>query len=203
MNPSVSYNRAMNLAGLLSSLVTSKQCSGAFRYAVSCDTLMYMARLKPGTIRLIGRLHLWLWKLTHGKLGNAFGRAPFMLLTTRGRKTGRERTTPVLYFQYEADLIVVASFGGNDMHPAWYLNLERYPEAEVVVNRERRRLLAHKVSPEEKELIWPRLVKLYPHFAIYKRRTRREIPLLRLSHRAEGGADPLVMYPARSGSRAL
>src|SRR2546428_10549029 len=97
-----------------------------------------MDRLKPRTIRLIGRLHAWLWKLTGGKLGNAFGRAPFMMLTTRGRITGRERITPVLYLQDGADLIVVASFGGNDMYPAWFLNLERCPEAEVIINGERR-----------------------------------------------------------------
>jgi deazaflavin-dependent oxidoreductase (nitroreductase family) len=110
-----------------------------------------------------------------------------MMLTTRGRKTGRERTTPVLYLQHGADLIVVASFGGNDMHPAWYLNLESCPEAEVIVNGERRRLLANRVSPEEKGLIWPRLIKIYPNFAIYQQRTRREIPLLRLSDRTNRG----------------
>jgi deazaflavin-dependent oxidoreductase (nitroreductase family) len=146
-----------------------------------------MARLKPRTIRLIGRLHAWLWKLTGGKLGNAFGTAPFMMLTTRGRKTGRERTTPVLYLQNGADLIVVASFGGNDMHPAWYLNLERCPEAEVIINGERRRLLASQVSSEEKKLIWARLVKMYPNFAVYQQLTRREIPLLQLSDRADRG----------------
>ena len=146
-----------------------------------------MARLKPRTIRLIGRLHVWLWKLTGGKLGNAFGRAPLMLLTTRGRKTGRERTTPVLYLQNGADLIVVASFGGNDMHPRWYLNLEFCPEAEVIINRERRPIFAGTVSPEERKRIWPRLINLYPNFAIYQQRTGREIPLLRLSERTEPG----------------
>jgi len=143
-----------------------------------------MARLKPETIRLIGRFHVWLWKLTGGKLGDAFGTLPFMMLTTRGRKTGRKRTTPVLYLQNGPDFIVVASFGGNDMHPAWYLNLERYPEAEAMINGKRRSLIAHKVFPEQKHLIWPRLVKLYPNFAIYQQRTRRDIPLLRLSEPA-------------------
>lgn len=147
-----------------------------------------MARLRPRTIRLIGRLHTRLWKLTGGKIGNAFGRAAFMMLTTKGRKTGRERTTPVLYFRYGADLIVVASFGGNDMHPAWYLNLECCPEAEVMLNGERRRLIASRVSPEEKKLIWPRLVKMYPNFAIYQQQTRREIPLLQLSDREIGAS---------------
>jgi deazaflavin-dependent oxidoreductase (nitroreductase family) len=144
-----------------------------------------MDRLTPRTIRLIGRFHAWLWKLTGGKIGNAVGRSPFMMLTTTGRKTGRERITPVLYLQYGADLIVVASFGGNDMHPAWYLNLERCPEAEVTINGDRRRLFASRISPEEKGLIWPRLIEMYPNFGIYQQRTRREIPLLRLSDRAK------------------
>jgi deazaflavin-dependent oxidoreductase (nitroreductase family) len=140
-----------------------------------------MARLRPGTIRLIGRFHARLWKLAGGRLGNVFGRAPFLLLTTKGRKTGRLRTTPVLYLEDAGDLIVVASFGGNDMHPGWYLNLESFPEAEVLVKGKPRRLLARKIHPEEKRVIWPRLVKMYPHFAIYQQRTTREIPLLRLS----------------------
>jgi len=139
-----------------------------------------MARLRPGTIRLLGRVHTSLWQLLGGKLGSGFGRAPFMMLTTTGRKSGRPRTTPVLYLREGPDLIVVASFGGNDMHPAWYLNLVRSPEARVVVDGRQRRLFAHKVSPEEKKRIWPRLIELYPNFDLYQRRTRREIPLLRL-----------------------
>ncbi len=166
--------------------LTIKRQHGA-RVLTRAVTEVPMNRLKPRTIRLIGRLHAWLWRLTGGKLGNAFGRAPFMMLITRGRVTGRERKTPVLYLQQGADLIVVASFGGNDMHPAWYLNLEHCPEAEVIINGERRRLLASRVSSEEKGLIWPRLIEMYPNFAIYQQRTRREIPLLRLSDRADGG----------------
>ena len=146
-----------------------------------------MARLKPGTIRLIGRLHAWLSRLAGGKLDHAFARAPLMMLTTKGRRTGRSRTTPVLYFQDGPDLIVVASFGGNDMHPAWYLNLEECPEAEILINGERRRVVARRVSPEEKNVIWPRLVEMYPNFAVYQQRTNREIPLLKLSDRGDRG----------------
>src|SRR6266550_4324556 len=140
-----------------------------------------MVRLKPNTIRLLGRLHAGLWKLCGGKRDHAFGRLPFMMLTTTGRKTGQRRTTPVLYLQDETDLIMVASFGGNDMHPAWYLNLEQCPQAEVIVKGEHRKVLARKLSPEEKKLIWPRLVQLYPQFETYQQRTRREIPLMRLT----------------------
>ena len=56
-----------------------------------------------------------MWKLTGGKLGNAFGTAPFMMLTTRGRKTGRERTSPVLYLQHGADLVVAIEHGNGDL----------------------------------------------------------------------------------------
>jgi len=104
-----------------------------------------------------------------------------MLLATKGRKSGRPRTTPVLYLEDGDDLIVVASFGGNDMHPAWYLNLESCPQAGVTIKGERRKVLAHVLSPEEKKIVWRRLVKRYPNFAVYQRRTSREIPLVRLS----------------------
>jgi deazaflavin-dependent nitroreductase family protein len=140
-----------------------------------------MKRFKPRTIRLIGRFHAWLWTLTHGRFVDAANKAPFLLLTTKGRKTGRLRTTPVLYLEDGSDLIVVASFGGNDMDPAWYLNLKECPEAEIVIRGERRRIIAREISIDQKKLIWPRLVKLYPQFEIYQQRTSREIPLLRLA----------------------
>ena len=144
-----------------------------------------MKRFKPRTIRLIGRLHAWLWRLTRGRFVDAVGVAPFLLLTTMGRKTGRLRTTPVLYLEDGRDLVVVASFGGNDMHPAWYLNLKQHPEAEVVIRGERRTVIAQEISIEEKKIIWPRLVKSYPQFDIYQQRTSRQIPLMRLTAKIE------------------
>jgi F420H(2)-dependent quinone reductase len=144
-----------------------------------------MKRFKPRTIRSIGRLHAWLWRLTRGRFVDAVGAAPFLLLTTKGRKTGRLRTTPVLYLEDGSDLVGVASFGGNDMHPAWYLNLKQCPEAEVVIRSERRRVTAREITSEEKKRIWPRLVKSYPQFDIYQQRTSREIPLLRFLPRAD------------------
>jgi deazaflavin-dependent oxidoreductase (nitroreductase family) len=144
-----------------------------------------MKRFKPRTIRSIGRLHAWLWRLTRGRFVDAAGAAPFLLLTTTGRKTGRLRTTPVLYLEDGSDLVLVASFGGNDMHPAWYLNLKEYPEAKVVIRGERRPVIAREITSEEKKLIWPRLVKLYPQFSLYQQRTSREIPLMRLLRRSD------------------
>jgi F420H(2)-dependent quinone reductase len=144
----------------------------------------HMKRLKPRTIRLMGRLHAYLWRLSRGRFVDAVGAAPFLLLTTKVRKTGRLRTTPVLYLEDGSDFILVASFGGNDMHPAWYLNLKECPEAEVVIRESRRRVSAREITSEEKKLIWPRLVKSYPQFDLYQQRTSREIPLLRLTARS-------------------
>jgi F420H(2)-dependent quinone reductase len=143
-----------------------------------------MRRFKPRTIRLIGRFHAWLWTLTRGRFVDAAKQAPFLLLTTKGRKTGRLRTTPVLYLEDVSDLVVVASFGGNDMDPAWYLNLKECPEAEVLVRGERRRVTARAITSEQKKLIWARLVKLYPQFDVYQQRTSRDIPLMRLTAKA-------------------
>jgi F420H(2)-dependent quinone reductase len=140
-----------------------------------------MKRLKPRTIRLIGRVHASLWRLTRGRLVDGIGAALFILLTSKGRKTGRPRTTPVLYLEDGSDFIVVASFGGNDMHPAWYLNLRQSPEAEILIRGERRPVSAQEIRTDEKKLIWTRLVKLYPQFDAYQQRTRREIPLMRLT----------------------
>jgi F420H(2)-dependent quinone reductase len=114
-------------------------------------------------------------------LVDGIGAAPFILLTSKGRKTGRPRTTPVLYLEDGSNFIVVASFGGNDMHPAWYLNLRQSPEAEILIRGERRPVSAHEIRTDEKKLIWTRLVKLYPQFDAYQQRTSREIPLLRLT----------------------
>lgn len=147
---------------------------------ITGENTMHRKPLKPNTIRRIGRFHSWLWRLSGGRLGDGFGRAPFMLLTTKGRKTQRPRTTPVLYLEDGKDLIVVGSFGGNDQPPSWLLNLMSCPEAEILLKGKRSRRIAQLVPPEEKQKLWPRLVSLYPNFAVYQQRTKRDIPLMRL-----------------------
>jgi deazaflavin-dependent oxidoreductase (nitroreductase family) len=147
----------------------------------STDRSCSMNRLTPKTIRRIGRLHAWIWRLSGGRFGDGFGRAPFLLLTTKGRKTQRPRTTPVLYLEDGNDLIVVGSFGGNDQPPSWLLNLISCPEAEILLKGKRSRRIARAVASQEKQRLWPRLVSLYPNFAVYQQRTDRDIPLIRLS----------------------
>jgi deazaflavin-dependent oxidoreductase (nitroreductase family) len=117
-----------------------------------------------------------LYRLSGGRLGSG----PVLLLDHTGRKSGRRRTTPVLYIQDGDDLVVVGSRVGSDFDPAWWLNLKANPATTVQV-RQRRQVVARQATPEEKERLWPRLVDAYPDYAVYQRRTEREIPVIVLS----------------------
>jgi deazaflavin-dependent oxidoreductase (nitroreductase family) len=101
-----------------------------------------------------------------------------LLLTTTGRKSGRERTIPLLYLQDGEELVVVASNGGAPRHPAWWLNLEANPRATVEVGDRKLRVRAEQASPEEKERLWPKLVAMYSSYEDYQKRTEREIPVI-------------------------
>ena len=107
-------------------------------------------------------------------------KSPVLLLTTTGRKTGEERTTPLLYLADGEDLVVVASNGGAPKHPAWLLNLRANPEATVEVGGRKLRVRAREAGPEEKERLWPKLVEMYGSYEDYRRRTDREIPVVLL-----------------------
>lgn len=123
-------------------------------------------------------LHRFVYRVTGGAIGGRMGRAPVLLLTTMGRKTGKPRTTPLLYLEDEGPLVVVASNGGADRHPAWYLNLQNNPVATVQIRRETKTVRARRASPEEKARLWSRLTSMYDGYEGYQRRTHRQIPLV-------------------------
>jgi deazaflavin-dependent oxidoreductase (nitroreductase family) len=115
------------------------------------------------------------------------GKSPIMLLNTVGRKTGRKRTSPLLYVMDGEDFVIIASKGGAPTHPAWYLNLKANPDATVEVGDRKVRVRAEEVDSEEKVRLWQKMVEMYPTYDDYQRKTKREIPLLILRP-AEGGA---------------
>ncbi|MBI1881636.1 MAG: nitroreductase family deazaflavin-dependent oxidoreductase [Chloroflexi bacterium] len=131
--------------------------------------------------RLFIGLHVFLYRLTGGAIGGRFANnSPVLLLTTTGRKSGKQRTTPVLYLTEGDYLVIVASSGGSDTNPAWWLNLESNPRALVQVGRQVMRVTAVKANQEERERLWPLLVTMFPGFANYQKRTAREIPVVLL-----------------------
>ena len=130
--------------------------------------------------RVVAGLHTALYRATGGRVGRSVGGVPVLLLTTTGRRSGRERTTPLGYVEDGRALAVVASNGGMDWFPAWWLNLQARPEATIEIGRRRMPVRAEKADPEERARLWPRFTGLYPGYAKYEERTSREIPVVLL-----------------------
>jgi deazaflavin-dependent oxidoreductase (nitroreductase family) len=128
--------------------------------------------------RTFGSANRAIYRATGGKLGNTLKGAPILLLTTKGRKSGKPRTMPLLYLRDGDRLVLVASSGGSPDHPAWFLNLRAEPQVKVEIGRDRERRRARVATPEERELYWPQVVQMYGGYADYQRRTSREIPLV-------------------------
>jgi deazaflavin-dependent oxidoreductase (nitroreductase family) len=133
--------------------------------------------------KAISRLHAGLYGLSGGRIGGRFGKAPILLLETTGRKSGKRRTTPLMYVSDGESLVLVASNGGAPNHPAWYLNLQANPEAAAQVRSERRQLRARDATTEERERYWPQLAAIWPSYEDYQRKTTRKIPLVVLEPR--------------------
>ena len=104
-----------------------------------------------------------------------------LILTTRGRKSGRRIDKPLLYYQEDGMAYLVASYGGSDAPPAWYLNLTANPAVEAQVGSSRRKYRARTLSADKKRAVWPKLLAIYPSYADYQKKTTREIPLVELA----------------------
>jgi F420H(2)-dependent quinone reductase len=127
------------------------------------------------------RAHVAAYRLSGGRVGGKYRGAPVLLLHHTGRRSGKERVSPLLYLADGEQLVVVGSKGGSHKDPAWFLNLREMDETTVEVGGEKRRVRVRVASAEEKEALWPRLVEMYGDYANYQRRTERDIPLMVLS----------------------
>ena len=101
-----------------------------------------------------------------------------MLLTVTGRKTGKLRTTPVLYVRDGTNLATVASAGGSDRDPSWWTNLRAHPDALLQIKNDRIAVKARQASPDEKAHLWPMLTGVYPTYDNYQKKTKRVIPVV-------------------------
>jgi F420H(2)-dependent quinone reductase len=129
-------------------------------------------------LKLGSGAHAGVYRATGGKLFGRMGKSPILLLNTVGRKTGRKRTSPLLYVMDGEDFVVIASKGGAPTHPAWYMNLMANPEATVEIGDREVRVEAEVADPEDKPRLWQKMVEMYPTYDDYQRKTEREIPLL-------------------------
>jgi len=134
-------------------------------------------------LRATGRLNVPLYKLSGGRIGGHLGRAPILLLTTTGRRSGEPRTAPLVYLPDGDRFIVIGSNAGNPKAPAWALNLEANPEAEVQVKRDRHLVRSRVAQGTEHEELWRRMNDQFGGFDDYKARTSRDIRLFVLEPR--------------------
>lgn len=115
---------------------------------------------------------------TRGEDGHLWRGVPTLLLTTRGRRSGKLRRTALIYGRDGDRHVVVASTGGADHHPLWYLNLVADPNVRVQVGAEQLSARARKASPEEKARLWSLMTAIWPAYDQYRARTTRDIPVV-------------------------
>ena len=144
------------------------------------------------------RAHCTLYRGTRGLIGGNLIGILMLLLTTTGRRSGQTRTLPLTYVPDRDDFLIVASNGGSEKPPAWWLNLSAMETAEIQVRGERFPVTWELVAAEERVEIWRKLQAAIPAYRMYRHRTFREIPILRLKRLAAGwqtrpmvGTDPL------------
>jgi F420H(2)-dependent quinone reductase len=131
-------------------------------------------------------------RLTEGRIARLW-RRQVLLLTTRGRKSGKERTVPLQFFPEGEDMIVVAANSGLPSPPCWYFNLMADSLARVEVGSRTLRVRAEELPAEEAADFWPRLLRIAPDYARYPRRKGRRIPMIRL---VPNGSDNQIYYGA-------
>ena len=131
-------------------------------------------------LALITTVHRFLYRSSGGVLGHRAPGYQFLLLGCRGRKSGREYVTPLLYVPDGGRFVVVGSNAGDARDPAWWKNLRVNPDAWVQVGRERKPVRGRAASPAEWEALWPRVVATYGSFERYRAHAGRPIPLVLL-----------------------
>jgi deazaflavin-dependent oxidoreductase (nitroreductase family) len=122
--------------------------------------------------------HIRAYVETDGKKGHQWYGSPTLLLTTRGRKSGMLRRTALIYGQDGDQYLLVASNGGSQSHPLWYLNLVADPNVELQVGAEKFFARARTANKKEKPRLWKIMTKIFPRYDAYQKKAVREIPLV-------------------------
>jgi deazaflavin-dependent oxidoreductase (nitroreductase family) len=136
------------------------------------------SRLLALLMKYFARAHIWVYQRTNGRLGAKLLWFPAALITTTGRSTGRQRTTPTLYLRDGDRVILPASFGGRDASPGWYRNLKADPKVHIQIRGEHLDMIARDADDAERNLYWRKLIRIYPPYRGYRQAADRVIPLV-------------------------
>jgi deazaflavin-dependent oxidoreductase (nitroreductase family) len=146
--------------------------------------LMRAADRSWPVLRRVMAGHTAVYRATRGVVGHKFpGSPPMLLLDHVGAKSGKKRTSPLMYVRDGDDIVLVASKGGHPKNPAWFHNLKANPETTVQIGSEKRPVRARVATDEERKRLWPKAVETYSGYEGYRKRTDREIPLVVLERR--------------------
>jgi deazaflavin-dependent oxidoreductase (nitroreductase family) len=128
---------------------------------------------------LFGAEHVKRYQETDGEEGYAWrDGTTILLLTTTGRRSGEQRTTPLIFREVDGAPVIVASKGGTPEHPAWYLNLSEHPEVGVQIKGERFTARPRDATGEERQRLWKLMAEVWPSYDDYAAKTDREIPVV-------------------------
>lgn len=127
---------------------------------------------------LFGKEHVERYVATDGEEGHDWQNTTVLILTTIGRKSGEQRSTPLIYQPYGDDVLVVASNGGADQPPLWFRNIEANPEVQVQIKSDRYTARARTATPDEKPDMWRTMAATWPAYDEYQSKTDREIPVV-------------------------
>jgi F420H(2)-dependent quinone reductase len=143
---------------------------------VADDSRYYRFSMALGArgLRWAGKLNTPLYRLSGGRIGGKVNRAPVLLLTTTGRKSGQSRTAPVVYLKDGERMVVINTNAGNAKVPAWSLNLDADPKAEVEVGRKKIPVLARAAEGQERADLWRRHNEQFAGFDEYQKKLERE-----------------------------
>jgi deazaflavin-dependent oxidoreductase (nitroreductase family) len=133
---------------------------------------------------LFGAEHVRVYRETGGERGYHWRGTTILLLTTRGRKSGEERTTPLIHRTDGERWVIVASKGGMPENPSWYENLLAEPQASIQVKAETIPVTASTAEGEERSRLWSLMAEVWPAYDDYQTKTDREIPVVVLTRRA-------------------
>ena len=129
--------------------------------------------------KLFTGLHVFLYRLSGGKFGSEMGGFKVLVLTTKGRKSGKISSTPVGYFERDGGYLIVASNGGAVNHPSWYYNINGNPnDVTIQVNDKTMKVKPEIILGEPRKPLWSWIVASAPNFGDYEKKTSREIPLV-------------------------
>lgn len=129
-------------------------------------------------MKWMGRVHTALYRATRGLVGARVDGLDVLLLSTRGRRTGRVRTTPLPWFRSGDDMVLIASFGGGPRNPAWISNLRADPKARIQVRGRMGEVETRIAEGDEREALWNAITALQPRYLEYQQRTERRIPVV-------------------------